>query len=298
MEVTTDHDGPRYRSASTGRVVRAVLFDTFGTVVDWRTGIAYAVREFAARHGLTLDPGEFADAWRARYQPSMRRVRSGQRPFTSLDTLHRENLEAVLRERGLDPGSFPEGELHQLNRAWHFLPPWPDSVAGIGEVKRDFIVGPLSNGNTSLLVDMAKAAGLPWDVVIGSDISRAYKPDPDAYLSRAAVLDLEPGEVMLAAAHNSDLAAARKTGLATAFIARPAEHGPHQTTDLRPEDDWDASVASISGLASELRTGRRGLRVISASRDARESPVSPGHLGELRPPRRPGARTGARRSRR
>lgn len=265
MEVTTDHDGPRYRSPSTGRLVRAVLFDTFGTVVDWRSGIADAVREFAARHALTLDAEGIADAWRSRYQPSMQRVRSGQRPFASLDTLHRENLEAVFRERGLDPGAFPGDELLRLNRAWHFLPPWPDSAAGIGEVKRDFIVGPLSNGNTSLLVDMAKAAGLPWDVVIGSDISRAYKPDPDAYLSRAAVLDLEPGEVMLAAAHNGDLAAARKTGLATAFIARPAEHGPRQTTDLGPEDDWDVAVTSISDLASELRTGRRSLRVISAS---------------------------------
>jgi 2-haloacid dehalogenase len=237
-------------------MVRAVLFDTFGTVVDWRSGIASAVRAFAARHALALDPEEFADAWRSRYQPSMERVRAGQRPFTSLDTLHRENLEATLAERGPDPAAFAPGEIDELNRAWHFLPPWPDSVAGIAAVKRDFIVGPLSNGNTALLVDMAKAAGLAWDVVIGSDISLAYKPDPESYLGRAAVLGLEPGEVMLAAAHNADLAAARKTGLATAFIARPAEHGPGQAADLVPEAGWDISVASIPDLARALRAAR------------------------------------------
>lgn len=229
------------------------MFDTFGTVVDWRSGIAAAVGQFAARHALSLDPEEFADDWRARYQPSMERVRSGQRPFASLDTLHRENLEAVLAGRGLEPGAFPPAELRDLNLAWHFLPPWPDSVDGIGQVKRDFIVGPLSNGNTALLVDMAKAAGLPWDVVLGSDVTRAYKPDPDAYLGQAALLGLSPGEVMLAAAHNGDLAAARKAGLATAFIARPAEYGPGQRRDLAPEGDWDAAATSITDLASRLR---------------------------------------------
>lgn len=237
-----------------GRVMlKAVLFDTFGTVVDWRAGVASAVATFASRHGLSLDPGEFADAWRARYQPAMGRVRDGERPFASLDVLHRENLEAALAEAGVDPGAFPPGDLDELNRAWHFLPPWADSVAGLTEVKREFIIGPLSNGNTALLVDMAKAAGLPWDVVLGSDVTRAYKPSPEAYLRQAALLGLEPGEVMLAAAHNRDLAAARKTGLATAFIVRPAEHGPGQGTDLEPEDDWDFSVTSITDLAALLR---------------------------------------------
>ena len=232
--------------------MRAVLFDTFGTVVDWRSGIAAAVREFAARHALSLDPGGFADDWRSRYQPSMKRVRSGERPFVSLDTLHMENLEAVLGARGLVPGAFPPDDLDCLNRAWHFLPPWPDSVAGIGQVKRDFIVGPLSNGNTALLVDMAKAAGLPWDLILGSDVTRAYKPAPEAYLGQAAMLGLEPGEVMLAAAHNGDLAAARKAGLATAFIARPTEYGPGQESDRTPSRDWDAAATSITGLATQL----------------------------------------------
>jgi 2-haloacid dehalogenase len=242
-----------YMAPSTGRTVRAVLFDTFGTVVDWRTGVSSAVRAFADRHSVALDPGEFADAWRSQYQPSMERVRSGQRPFVSLDTLHRENLDVVLRSHGLDPDVFPRGELESLANAWHFLPPWPDSVEGIGQIRRDFIVGPLSNGNTALLVDMAKAAGLPWDVILGSDISQAYKPSPDAYLKPAAILGLDPGEVMLTAAHNQDLAAARRAGLATAFVARPAEHGSHQARDVAPSDNWDLTGKSITELAGQLQ---------------------------------------------
>ena len=241
-----------YTSASTGRQVRAVLFDTFGTVVDWRSGVAAAVRAFAARHELSLDPEGFADAWRGQYGPSMQRVSSGQRPFVNLDTLHRENLDAVLAEHGLDPARFAPGELDALNTAWHFLPPWPDSVAGLGQLKRAFIVGPLSNGNTALLVDMAKAGGLPWDVILGSDVSRAYKPTPHAYTAPAALLGLDPGEVMLAAAHNGDLAAARGAGLATGFIARPAEYGPGGPADTAPADTWDVAAESITDLARQL----------------------------------------------
>ncbi len=241
-----------YTAPSTGRAVRAVLFDTFGTVVDWRSGISSAVRAFAAGHALTLDPGAFADAWRARYEPSKERVRSGQRPYVSLDILHRENLDAVLRSRGIDPGAFAPGELTTLTAAWHYLPPWPDSAEGIRQLKRDYIVGPLSSGHTALLVHMAKAARLPWDVILGSDISRAYKPSPDAYRQPAALLGLDPGEVMLAAAHNSDLAGARRAGLATAFIARPAEYGPGQVTDLAAADDWDLAAPSVTELARQL----------------------------------------------
>lgn len=250
-----------FMASSTGRAPRAVLFDTFGTVVDWRSGISHAVRRFfdstAARdHGLSVDPDAFADAWRAQYQPAMQRVRSGERPFVSLDVLHRENLDTVLRSLGADPGApgtFAPGVLDTLARAWHFLPPWPDSVDGLLQVKRDFIIGPLSNGNTALLVDMAKSGGLPWDVVLGSDVTRAYKPARDAYLKQAAFLGLEPGEAMLAAAHNGDLAAAREAGLATAFIARPAEHGPGQGQDLAATADWDVIAASITDLARQLR---------------------------------------------
>jgi 2-haloacid dehalogenase len=242
----------RYVAPSTGRAVRAVLFDTFGTVVDWRTGIASAVAAFATRHGLTLDPEAFADAWRAQYQPSMERVRSGSRPYVSLDVLHRENLEPVLVEQRVDPASLPAGDLDALALAWHFLPPWADSVGGLLLVKRDFIVGPLSNGNTALLVDMAKAADLPWDVVLGSDVSRAYKPSPAAYLTPAALLGLEPGEVMLVAAHNADLAAAREAGLATGYVPRPAEYGPHQPRNLAPTGAWDVIGESIIDLAERL----------------------------------------------
>ena len=241
-----------YAAPSTGQAVRAVLFDTFGTVVDWRSGISATVRAFAADRALALDPGEFADAWRAHYQPSLERVRSGQRPWASLDTLHHENLDAVLRSHDIDPGAIAPGELTSLARAWHYLPPWPDSVEGIGQIRRDFIVGPLSNGHTALLVDMAKAAGLAWDVILGSDISRAYKPSPDAYRTPAALLGLDPGEVMLAAAHNSDLDGARRAGLATAFIARPTEYGPHQASDLVASDDWDLTANSITDLARQL----------------------------------------------
>jgi 2-haloacid dehalogenase len=221
--------------------VRAVLFDVFGTVVDWRSGIAAAVRPFADGHGLELDPHAFADTWRGQYQPAMQRVRSGARSFVTLDVLHRENLDDALLASGLDPGAFDPGELDVLARAWHFLPPWPDSVAGIAAIKQaGYIVGPMSNGNTSLLLDMAKAAGLPWDLILGS----------------AALLALEPGEVMLAAAHEADLAAARAAGLATAFIARPLEHGPAGANGGSSTTDWDLAGATITEIAGLLRQGR------------------------------------------
>ena len=241
-----------YRSPSTGCGVRAVLFDTFGTVVDWRTGVARQAAAFAATQGHDLDAEAFADDWRALYQPAMEAIRSGSREFATLDTLHRENLDEVLRRHGFDPDRLDARTLEELNSSWHRLPPWPDSVAGLAAVRRRYIVGPLSNGNTSLLVDMARNAGLPWDVIIGSDMTRTYKPMPAAYLRTAEFLDLRPGEVMLAAAHNDDLRAARAAGLTTAFIARPTEYGPGQAADLTPESDWDLSESSITGLAHEL----------------------------------------------
>jgi 2-haloacid dehalogenase len=237
-----------FTPVSTGQTVKAVLFDVFGTVVDWRTGVAEAVRRFASEHGLELDAGAFADAWRSRYVPGMRRVSAGERPFAVLDVLHRENLDGVLTDLGLDPGRFGPA-LDELNRAWHLLPPWPDSVPGITALKRDYIVGPLSNGNTSLLLDMAKAGGLPWDLILGSDVSQAYKPAREAYLRPAAMLGLEPGEIMLAAAHEADLAAARKAGLAAAFISRPLERGPGIPGAGVAAKSWDLSVSSIVELA-------------------------------------------------
>jgi 2-haloacid dehalogenase len=243
-----------YRSPSTSRRVRAVLFDTFGTVVDWRSGIAAAVRQFAQRHQIDLQPTEFAIDWRRRYLPAMAEVRLGRREFTSLDVLHRENLEASLKNIGVACEALPDDDLEALARSWRWLPPWPDSVAGISAMKQHVIVGPLSNGNTGLLVEMAKYACLPWDVVLGSDISRAYKPDPHAYRTPAHLLGLDPGEVMLVAAHNSDLKAAQDSGLATGFVARPEEYGPEQTIDLAPTGSWDVSGSTLTQLATLLFT--------------------------------------------
>jgi 2-haloacid dehalogenase len=239
-------------SAATGQSVKAVLFDVFGTVVDWRTGVAAVVRRFADDRGLDLDPEAFADAWRARYVPGMRRVISGERPFATLDVLHRENLDGVLEDLGLDPGRFGPLALGELNLAWHFLPPWPDSVAGLTALKQNHIVGPLSNGNTALLLDMAKAGGLPWDLILGSDVTRAYKPAREAYLRPAPLLGLEPGEIMLAAAHEADLEAARTAGLAVAFISRPLEQGPGVPGAGVATQQWDLSVSSITELAEQM----------------------------------------------
>lgn len=241
-----------YRSPSTARTIRAVLFDTFGTVVDWRRGITGGVEEFSRRHGLALDAGAFALHWRKRYQPAMTEVRAGRREFTSLDVLHRENLEASLRDFSVDPHGLSDTDLEALARSWRWLPPWPDSVNGIAAIKRHVIVGPLSNGNTGLLVEMAKYAGLPWDVVLGSDVSRAYKPDPRAYRTPAQLLGVSPGEVMLVAAHNSDLDAAQNAGLATGFVARPNEYGRGQTSDQAPSGSWDVSGRSLAELARLL----------------------------------------------
>ena len=241
-----------YRSPSTGRTVRAVLFDTFGTVVDWRSGIAASVRDFAQRHRLGVDPGEFALEWRSRYLPSMSEVLSGRRGFVSLDVLHKENLLASFEQFGIDAEVLPGDEVEALARAWRWLPPWPDSVDGIAAMKRHVIVGPLSNGNTGLLVDMAKYAGLPWDVVLGSDVGKAYKPDPRAYRTPAHLLGLEPGEVMLVAAHPSDLDAAKNSGLATGFVSRPQEYGPGRDPDPEPTGAFDVSGTSLVELANAL----------------------------------------------
>jgi 2-haloacid dehalogenase len=221
-------------------------------VVDWRNGIAREAAPFLAKHGLALDPHDFAVAWRKRYQPAMEAVRSGARPFLRLDVLHRENLEAVLRDAGRDPAGFDEAELDALNRAWHRLDPWPDAVPGLLQMKKKFVVAPLSNGNIALLLNMAKRAGIPWDTVLGSELVQAFKPTPAAYLRTAEVLGLAPGECMMVAAHNNDLAAARRCGLQTAFVGRPIEHGPGQTTDLNPMQEWEAVAANFTDLADML----------------------------------------------
>ncbi len=231
---------------------RALLFDVFGTVVDWRSGIARDAAPILAAQAPHLDPHAFADAWRARYQPAMEEVRAGRRPFARLDTLHRENLEAVLRDAGADPAAIGQATLDHLNRAWHRLDPWPDAVAGLVRLKARFVIAPLSNGNLALLLNMAKRAGLPWDAILGAEVAHAYKPRPEAYLRTADILGLEPAACMMVAAHNGDLAAARACGLATAFVPRPAEHGPGQTEDLAPAGPWDIVATDFCDLADRL----------------------------------------------
>jgi 2-haloacid dehalogenase len=233
--------------------VRALLFDVFGTVVDWRSGVAREATPFLRRRGAeSADPLAFADAWRASYQPAMEEVRSGRRRFTRLDVLHRENLETILPDFGIDLATVPASELNELNLAWHRLDPWPDAVAGLTRLKTSFIIATLSNGNIALMLDMAKRAGLPWDAILGAEVVQAYKPMPEAYLRTADVLAMRPEQICLVAAHNGDLAAARKWGLRTAFVPRPAEHGPNQTTDLRPDQEWDVVAADFGALAEKL----------------------------------------------
>src|ERR1700761_1862879 len=233
--------------------VKAFVFDVFGTLVDWRGGIAREAAGFLQRHGRSAEEADaFADAWRGRYQPSMEKIRSGERPFMKLDLLHRENLEEVLPQFGIDAKQVPSSELDELNLAWHRLDPWPDTVEGLTMLKARYIIAPLSNGNIRLMVDMAKRGGLPWDAILGAEVAQAYKPAPEAYLRNAEVLALPPESICMTAAHNSDLAAAQRCGFTTAFVARPREHGPSQTTDLKPEGNWDWVASDLVDLAKQL----------------------------------------------
>jgi 2-haloacid dehalogenase len=233
--------------------VRVLLFDVFGTVVDWRSGVAREAAPLLRRHAAgAVDPLAFADAWRTAYQPSMEEVRSGRRPFVRLDVLHRENLELVFTEFGIDFARIPDTELDELNLAWHRLDPWPDVVEGLTRLKAEFIIAPLSNGNISLMLDIAKRARIFWDVILGAEVAQAYKPAPEAYLRTADVLGLRPQQICLVAAHNSDLAAARKCGFETAFVARPTEHGPGQTSDREPEATWDFIATDFVALADKF----------------------------------------------
>jgi 2-haloacid dehalogenase len=228
----------------------AIIFDVFGSVVDWRSSLIADLTAFGASRGLTADWAALVDAWRAAYQPSMQRVRSGELPWMRLDDLHRASLDRLVSEMGI--AGLTEADLDHINRGWHRLKPWPDSVAGLTRLKQRFIIGPLSNGNVSLLTNMAKHAGLPWDVVFGSDLFGHFKPDPETYLGVARLLDLRPDQLMLAAAHNNDLAAARQCGLLTGFFARPTEYGPHQVRDFKAEAEWDVVAADIEDLAAQL----------------------------------------------
>ena len=226
--------------------VKALLFDVFGTVVDWRASI---IREVAAA-APRVDAAAFADQWRREgYRDAIAAIRRGEQPWADADTLHRRKLDELMVRHGVD--GLAEPEVAELNRAWHRLDPWPDSVPGLTRLKSKYIISPLSNGNFALLVNMAKRAGLPWDCVLSADLLGAYKPDPATYLGAAKLLGLAPGEVMMVAAHGADLKAAAELGLRTAFVARPEEHGPGGHTEPKPEN-VDVSTTSFLDLATRI----------------------------------------------
>lgn len=236
--------------------VKALVFDTFGTVVDWRTSVSAQVADFFKRKELQIDAQKFTDAWRAGYQPAMSKVRSGALPWTKLDGLHRLILNQLVSDFGLTR-KVTEAELTDLNRVWHRLKPWPDAVHGLTRLKQKFIIAPLSNGNISLMTNLAKFAGLPWDCILGAELARHYKPDHEVYESAAYFLDLKASEVMMVAAHLGDLGAAKQIGLRTGFVVRPMEFGPTGQSpagkaDLQPSPSVDLSVKDFNELASRL----------------------------------------------
>jgi 2-haloacid dehalogenase len=230
--------------------VKALFFDTFGTVVDWRGSIADEGKSWGKMLGIDIDWARFADRWRAGYMPAMDRVRKGELPWTKLDDLHRALLEDLLNEFKIE--SLSEEEKDRWNCVWHRLRPWADSVPGLTRLKRKYTIAPCSNGNVALLNDMAKCAGLPWDLVLGAELAKHYKPDREAYLTSVGLLGLEPAEVMMCAAHLGDLQAARELGMRTAFIYRPDEYGDVSKADTAKAGDFDILSDDVLDLASKL----------------------------------------------
>jgi 2-haloacid dehalogenase len=229
--------------------VKALAFDVFGTVVDWRSGVIRDGEDLSHKKGLEVDWAAFADEWRGRYAPSMDRVRRGEVPWTNLDALHRASLEELLKE--FDIEGLTEEEKDHLNKVWHRLDPWPDSVPGLARLKERYILTPLSNGNVALLTNMAKQAGLPWDLILSAEIVHHYKPDPETYLMVPDLLGLRPEEVMLVAAHSSDLRAAQELGLRTGYVLRPLEWGPGG--EAEPADlSFNLVAEDIIELAEKL----------------------------------------------
>lgn len=232
--------------------VKAIVFDTFGTVVDWRGSIIRDLAKWGDAENIQADWAQLADLWRGRYDPQKERVRKGEIPWTNLDDLHYEALCSLLPQVGLTQLS--EAQLKYVNHVWHRLDAWPDSVSGLTRLKTRYIIGPLSNGNIALLVNMAKHAGLPWDSIFSAEHFQHYKPHPDTYLGVCRQLSLRPDEVMMCAAHNNDLRAAQDAGLKTAFIARPTEYGASQKKDLVADGEWDVVVKDMNELASRMNT--------------------------------------------
>lgn len=227
-----------------------MVFDTFGTVVDWRSVIIEEGQRLGSAKGLRMDWAAFADEWRAAYGPSMNRVRRGELPWTKLDRLHRMSLDALLEKHGV--ASLTEAEKAEFNRAWHRGRPWPDSVAGLTRLKSRFVIAPLSNGNIGLITNMAKHGGLPWDCVLGAELVRHYKPDPEVYLSPVEFFDLTPAEVMFVAAHQTDLQVPKRLGLRTAYVHRPYEGGSAGTVTMPERGAYDLIVNDLRELAGAL----------------------------------------------
>jgi len=232
---------------------KALVFDVFGTVVDWHGSVAREVRELARVKGLRVNAAKFAKAWRAGYRPAMDRVRRGEAPFEKIDVIHRAILEDVLEQFKI--ATLTEEEKAHLNLVWHRLKPWPDTVRGLKRLKSKFIIATLSNGNTSLLVNMAKHGGLAWDCVFSSDTFKLFKPDPGMYLGAAGMLDQKPEEVMMVASHKSDLRAAAGCGLKTAFVKRPHEFGRNNNPDVASEAEFTVNAESFLDLSDQLGCG-------------------------------------------
>jgi 2-haloacid dehalogenase len=230
---------------------KALVFDTFGTVVDWRGSIVEEGKAWGKMKGFEIDWPSFADRWRAGYAPSMEKVRKGELPWTRLDDLHRMILDELLMEFRMIP-TLTEADKDHLNRVWHRLKPWPDSVPGLRRLKKKFTIAPLSNGNVALLSDMSKNAGLPWDLILSAELAKHYKPDKESYLTAVDLLGLKPEEVMMCAAHISDLNAARSFGLHTGFIYRPKEYGPTREADKATAGQFDVVSKDILDLATQL----------------------------------------------
>lgn len=231
--------------------IRALVFDTFGTVVDWRGSVAREMARMARATGIEMDADAFARAWRAGYAPALARVVSGERPFAPLDIIHRERLDEILDQFAIGE-HFDAAERARMVLWWHRLAPWPDSVPGLRRLATRFLIGPLSNGSTVLLASMAKNAGIPWDFIMSSDIVRAYKRDPAAYLNCCRGLGLAPHQVMMCAAHNDDLEAAQSHGMRTAYVNRPYEYGADQVRDFKATGDFDIATDEIGGIADAL----------------------------------------------
>ncbi len=230
--------------------VRALTFDVFGTVVDWRSSIIRECCVLGRTKDIEADWEKFADSWRGGYAPAMNMVRTGELPWTSIDQLHRMVLDRLLAEYGIE--GLSEDEKDNLNRAWHRLDPWPDSLEGIERIRKLYIAATLSNGNVSLLVDMAKHAGINWDCVLSSELARHYKPDSEVYLTAAGLLGLDPPSVMMVAAHTDDLLAARAVGFKTAFVARPLEFGASGKAEDANGLPFDVIAGDFLDLADKL----------------------------------------------